>query len=408
MDSRIYWIWLAQSLGPAEPSMGELLDHFGNAAVIYNATEQALRDIGISARVVRRLQDKSLTDARTILNRVVQSGDWLLTPEDALYPVNLRRLSDLPAVLYCRGTMPDMDACLTIAVVGTRKCSDEGLREAHSLAAGLAAGGAVVVSGGAKGVDAAAHAGALDGGGVTVAVMGCPVDERYPVENAALRARIVESGGLLMSEYPHGLPYRCVYEIRNRLLSGLSHGVCLGETPLRSGGRITARLAREQGREVFAMPASLVGHLNDGAHREIQNGAALITSAADVLEEYHDLFPFALDIEAAREIQKQLHSRMLPKTPATAKLHKKKAVKQSPPASQQAQLFVDCPETASPAARQVYDCLEETPCPVDELAAKTGLSVPTLLAALTELEMLGCAANTAGQKYYRKSERMTG
>ena len=244
MDSRLYWIWLAQALGPGNASTGDLLDAFDTAVAIYAATEKDLQAVGIGNNVLRRLKDKSLQEARAILNRVVEAGDWVLTPDDALYPNGLRRLPDRPTALYCRGTMPDMDIHLTVAVVGTRHCSDEGWQETYRLAAELAAGGAIVVSGGAKGIDAAAHAGALESGGITVAVMGCPVDERYPVENVALRERIVADGGLLMSEYPHGQPYRCVYEIRNRLLAGMSHGVCLGETPTRSGARITALGAR--------------------------------------------------------------------------------------------------------------------------------------------------------------------
>lgn len=400
MDSRLYWIWLAQALGAGEPSMGDLLDAFTTAEAVYSATDKELQAAGIGNGVVRRLKDKSLDEARTIFNRVMEAGDWVLTPDDALYPVNLHRLSDRPAALYCRGTMPDMDKNLTVAVVGTRRASQEGWQEAYRLTAGLAAGGAIVVSGGAKGIDAAAHAGALENGGITVAVMGCPVDERYPVENIALRERIVADGGLLMSEYPHGQPYRCIYQVRNRLLAGLCHGVCLGETPIRSGARITARLAREQGRDVFALPGSLVGHRNDGAHREIRGGASLVTCAAELLEEFTALFPDSVDIEAAKQMYKDLDIKVTQSPEREEKVKsvsKQKAVPIEPSLPTTGQ----CPDAASPTARKVYEALTTKPCPVDELAAKTELSVAALLGALTELEMFGCAANAAGQQYYR-------
>ncbi len=400
MDSRIYWIWLAQTLGQGESAMGDLLDTFGSAAVIYTTTDKALREAGIPNRVVRKLKDKSLAEARAILNRVTEAGDWVLTPEDALYSVNLHRLTDRPAALYCRGTMPDMDARLTLAVVGTREPSEEGWREAYSLSAGLAAGGAIIVSGGAKGIDAAAHAGALESGGLTVAVMGCPVDREYPVENRGLRQRILADGGLLMSEYPHGIDCKCIYQIRNRLIAGLSHGVCLGETPIPSGGLITSRLGREQGKEVFAMPGTLAGHLNDGAHREIRNGAALITCAADVLEEYETVFPGLLDLDAARETQK-LFDKQPAQKPAAEKTKRAIAPKTVEPPVTAAPSPAECPETASAAAKQVYACLTDKPRPVDDLAAETGLPIPALLGALTELEMFGCAANAAGQQYYK-------
>ncbi len=398
MDSRLYWIWLVQALGVGNESVGELIAQYGDAAVIYTTPEAELLKDGVPHKTVRCLRDKSLAQARAILNRVAQAGDWVLTPADALYPVNLRRLPDCPAVLYCRGTMPDLDNRLAVALVGTRRATAEGWRGAHHLAAGLAAGGAIVVSGGASGVDTAAHTGALDGNGVTVAVMACPLDEEYPKENCALRQRIVQAGGLLISEYPHGEAYRCVFQMRNRVIAGLCHGVCLGETPIRSGARITARLAREYGREVFAMPASLAGHRNDGAHREIQNGAALITGAADVLEGYEVLFADSVDAVAAKEIQKLLEAQPAkepdtPKTPAKEKV--------TPP-SKKAPPSAGCPDTASDAARAVYAVLRDTPQPVDDLAAATKLAIPALLGALTELEMLGCAVNSAGQQY-RKS-----
>lgn len=401
MDSRIYWIWLAQALGQGAQAMGDLLDTFGSAAVIYTTTDKALREAEISPRVVRKLKNKSLAEARAILNRVVEAGDWVLTPEDALYPVNLHRLADRPAALYCRGTMPDMDARLTLAVVGTREPSEEGWREAYSLSSGLAAGGAIVVSGGAKGIDAAAHAGALESGGVTVAVMSCPVNGKYPLENRGLRERIVNEGGLLISEFPHGSKDKCIYQIRNRLIAGMSHGVCLGETPIPSGGLITARLGREQGKEVFAMPGTLAGHRNDGAHREIRNGAALITCAADVLEEYETLFPALLDIDAASQTQRLLDKHPVQK-PAADKATRGSAAKAIEPPTTAATPSVGCPDTASAAAKQVYACLTDRPLGVDDLAQKTGMAIPALLGALTELEMFGCAANAAGQQYYRR------
>jgi DNA processing protein len=341
--------------------------------------------------------------ARAILNRVTNAGDWVLTPEDALYPVNLHRLADRPAALYCRGTMPDMDTRLTLAVVGTRRPSQEGEREAYMLACGLAAGGAIIVSGGAKGIDAAAHAGAMDGGSITVAVMGCPVDEEYPIENQALRQQILQNGGLLMSEYPHGEECKCIYQIRNRLLAGLSHGVCLGETPTRSGGLITARLAREQGKDLFALPGMVTGHRNDGAHREIRGGATLVTCATDVLEEYETIFPGLLDIDAAKNKQQLLDRRPTPNAASAEEKppRRKRSVPKEPPREATASPAT-CPDTASAQAKLVYACLSDKPCPVDELAAQTTLSIPALLGALTELEMLGCAANAAGQQYIKR------
>ncbi|MBQ9859890.1 MAG: DNA-processing protein DprA [Clostridia bacterium] len=402
MDSRLYWIWLQQALPLGCTIMGELLDRFGHAEALYRADKTALRDGGISDKYVKRLADKSLDTARRILDRTLEQGGWVLTPEDALYPLSLRQSTGCPAALYCCGSMPNLDSIPAVAVVGTRSASAAGMREAYSLSAGLAAGGMVVVSGGAKGIDAAAHTGALDGQGRTIMVMACPLDVNYPKENDALRKRTLAEGGLLLSEYAVGEPYRCDFHIRNRLLAGLAQGVCLGETPTRSGALISARLAREQGRDVFAMPGSLTGHLYDGAHREIQRGATLVMRATDILREYAPLFPGMLDLEAAEETQKKLEH-VTPRAEKAAKPRRDKKTVSVPPVQPSAPApSAIIPDTASEAAKRVFAALTDTPRPVDELAGEVDLPIPNLLAALTELEMLGCAENSAGQQYKKQ------
>ena len=407
MDSRLYWIWLQQALPYGSHAVGDLLDAFGHARTIYESTEEQLRAAGMSRELCLRLADKSLDTAHAILDRVLELGDWVLTPEDALYPLSLRYMTGCPAVLYARGVMPDLDSTPAVAVVGTRHASRDGWREAYALAAGLAAGGMVVVSGGAVGIDAAAHSGALAAGGVTIVVMACPLNENYPADNADLRRQVVSGGGLLLSEFPPDQPYKCEFPVRNRLMVGLSQGVCLAETPTRSGARITARLAREQNREVFALPGALSGRLHDGAHKEIQGGATLVVRATDVLREFAPLFPGMLDMETAEAVQRQAEGRQ-PQPPEKVKKtrakrpkkREKKAIDTSVDVSPTI-ASVACPDYASPSARAVYNVLTENFVPVDELAAAANMPIPSLLAALTELEMLGCAVNGAGQQYKR-------
>ena len=412
MDSRLYWIWLQQALPAGSRAVGELLDAFGHARSVYEATEDAYHQMGLSREICTRLADKSLNKARCILDRVLELGDWLLTPEDALYPLCLRHCDAPPAVLYARGVMPDLDSVPAVAVVGTRHATREGLIEARALAAGLAAGGAVVVSGGAVGIDAAAHAGAMDGGGITIVVMACPLNENYPADNESLRRRVIASGGLLLSEFPPDEPYKCDFHIRNRIMVGLSQAVCLAQTPSRSGARITARLGREYNREVFALPGTLSGHRYDGAHKEIQGGATLVIRATDILREYAPMYPSMLDLEAAEAAQRTAEGRPLTDV-AEAKPEKKKREKSKKPKrvsrhnraaveeTQTATVAVACPDGASDAAKQVYAVLDEHPQPVDLLAEKAGMPIPALLAALTELEMFGCVTNSAGQQYQR-------
>ena len=408
MDSRVYWIWLQRALPLGWKNTASLLDTFGHAAGVYEAEEKALRQAGIGGAMLSRLTDKDLTAARRILNRVLESGDWVLTPEDALYPVSLRRLASLPVALYCRGVLPDLDTHPAVTVVGTRRATASGRQEARALAAGLAAGGMVVVSGCAVGIDAAVHEGALLGQGITIAVLACPLNVDYPAPNAALRQQMVASGGLLISEYPPDEPYKCDFHVRNRLLAGLSHGVCLAETPARSGARITARLAAEYGRDVYAMPGSLSGRHNDGAHKEIQKGATLVIRATDILLDYEPQFPSMLRMEEAEEVQKRVEKQAID-DPAPSRKEKKprrprrqKGETQLPvPPATPIEVTAECPSEVSSEARQVFEVLTAQPRPVDELALQAALPIPTVLAALTELEMFGCAANSAGQQYRR-------
>lgn len=404
MDSRLYWIWLQQALPAGSRAVDDLLDAFGHARMVYDATPKQLMDVGMTEDLCRRLSDKSLDTARRILDRVLALGDWVLTPEDALYPLSLRHMTGCPAALYARGVMPDLDSTPAVAVVGTRRASRDGWRDAYALSAGLVAGGMVVVSGGAVGIDAAAHSGALAAGGTTIVVMACPLNENYPADNAVLRQQVVENGGLLLSEFPPGEPYKCEFPIRNRLMVGLSQAVCLAETPTRSGARITARLAREQNREVFALPGALAGHLYDGAHKEIQSGATLVIRATDVLREYAPLFPGMLDLEAAEAMQKQTErggGAPLPDRKEKPRRRREKKPKEPPAPVVSSVPSSACPDTASAAARQVYAALTDRFLPVDELAQAAEMPIPALLAALTELEMYGCAENGAGQQYKR-------
>ncbi len=414
MDSRLYWIWLQQVLPAGSRAVGDLLDIFGHARTVYNATLDEYKKAGLSDDLCQRLADKALDKAHRILDRTLELGDWMLTPEDALYPLCLRHSTAPPAVLYARGVMPDLDSAPAIAVVGTRHATREGLLEARALAAGLAAGGMVVVSGGAMGIDAAVHNGALDGGGVTVVVMACPLNVEYPVDNTDLRRRVVASGGVLLSEFPPDEEYKCDFHVRNRIMAGLSQGVCLAQTPSRSGARITARLSRENNREVFALPGTLSGHRYDGAHKEIQGGATLVIRATDILREYAPMYPGVLDFEAAEAAQKSAEGQPLPKAEESPQEKKPKREKKAKRTSRRKKDKAEttsadvpviaatvCPDGAGEAAKRVFDVLTSKPQPVDLLAEKAGMPIPTLLAALTELEMFGCAANSAGQQYKR-------
>ena len=400
MDRRIYWIWLQRCLSLGSLAMNRLFDCFGSLEAIYAAGEKQLQTVQLRPQEYRKLTDKSLEEADRILKDMLHRGGWVLTPEDACFPDLLRQIDGFPAVLYGEGTFPNINRMPAMAVVGTRHPTDAGAQNAYCFAGGLAAAGMVIVSGGALGIDAAAHTGALDVGGNTVLVKAAPPEVEYPQANAALRKRILQNGGAIVTEYPPNTPFYCDYHVRNRLLSGMSVGTCVAEAPARSGALITANLAREQGRDVFAIPGIVADHLNDGAHQQIRKGAMLVTCAADVLEEYTLRFPGILDREASDEVEKRLRR----ETP------QRQAVKPPPTATKreemQAQVADDTTistaASATAAAQKLLAVLTAEPCPIDRIAKQAGLGIGETLVLLTELEILGCVKSTAGQQYYKK------
>lgn len=409
MDSRVYWIWLQKCLPLGDISVGALLDRFGSAQGVYEADRAALRGLGLSAKKLDALCDKSLARAERVLSAACGGNDWVLTPDDVGYPERLRGIDGFPLVLYCRGELPDWQRRLTVGVVGTRSATASGLYNAFSLGAGLGAAGAVVVSGGALGIDGQAHRGCMSVGGTTVLIKADRLDGSYLAAHADLRDQVVQSGGLLVSEYAPDNNDRCDFYVRNRLISGLSNAVCLVETPARSGALITARLAREQGRDVFAMPGDVPSHCNDGSHKLIQEGATLVTNAGTILDEFTPWY--ALDVEAATEAEQSLLSCYTAPAPEKPSRKPRKAEANEPPqrtaptqeaAAQEtaAELVPSpCAEGLSEATMRVYAALQPTLTPIDEISLSLGMPSSAVLVALTELELFGCVVSGAGQRY---------
>lgn len=387
MDARIDWIWLQQALGPGNGKTGRLLSHFRSASAVWEASPEQWLQAGLSAAEQDRLAKRDRDSARRLLDAVLSAGDWVLTPEDAYYPSLLLGLPDFPLALYGRGEPPDLEHWPAVGMVGTRKCSDEGRRVAGDIARELALHGVVVVSGGAEGIDAASHWGALYAGGLTVAVQACGLDVDYPALNREMRLRILNGRGALLSEYPYGSPpLRHHFPVRNRLIGGLSLGVCVVEAPRHSGSLITARLAAEQGRDVFVVPGAWNSVRFNGSNSLIKQGARLITSPQEILEEYEARFPSILERRepAAASVPVSKRARPEAKEP------------EDPVSAETA----DCPAGAGETARRVWEALNAG-CPgePDELAKASGLTAPQVLAALTELELLGGVLAGPGGRY---------
>lgn len=263
-----------------------LLENFGTPEAIFQARRDDLIRVGVPRNTISNILSFADFDpVEKELCELPRLGAKLVKWTDPDYPPNLRHIADPPPFLYVRGTLtPDDNKC--VAIVGARAASDAGKHMARRLGLELAAKGLTVVSGLARGVDSEAHLGALDGSGRTIAVMGCGIDVIYPAENRKLAESIIESGGALITELPVGTPPAAEnFPGRNRILSGLCLGVVIVEAAEKSGSLITARMALEQDRQVFAVPGSPLTNKARGSNRLLKEGAKLVECVEDVLEE---------------------------------------------------------------------------------------------------------------------------
>ena len=289
-DEWAAWLRLLLTPGVGRDTARRLLAAFGLPADIWKHSPSAWETV-TSARIARALQSEpaTLVDALDRLQAWLTEGSdrHVITLADPRYPTSLLQTADPPLLLHVQGRLDALSHPQKLAVVGSRNPTPQGEANAREFARSLAESGLCVVSGLALGVDGAAHTGALEGGGLTLAVVGTGLDTVYPQRHAALARRIAASGALI-SEYLLGTPpLGANFPQRNRIIAGLSQGTLVVEAAVRSGSLITARLAAEQGREVFAIPGSIHAPQSRGCHALIRQGAKLVESAQDILEDLH-------------------------------------------------------------------------------------------------------------------------
>ncbi len=296
-EELLYWIWMAEACGAGNRLGMTLLRKFGTVQKIYRQKPADVQNWkflnnGEKKNTLDMLENKSLDRAEQILEKCTRLGIRLLHFEDAEYPNSLRSLQNAPLLLYYKGTFPRIDERLTTAVVGTRTMSDYGRNMAYSLGYGLAVGGSLIVSGMALGIDSMAMMGALDAGGITIAVLGSGADVVYPKEHTHVYNRILEKGGCILSEYAPGTePKGEHFPVRNRIISGLSDAGVVVEGKTGSGSLITARHLIYQGRKLFAVPGQVGLPGAEGPNDLIRNGALPAVTAEDILCEFEYMFP---------------------------------------------------------------------------------------------------------------------
>jgi DNA processing protein len=293
MTSREAYIALNMVDGVGPIRVRALLDRFSEPQAILSATKADLMQVeGVGDEVARSIISwREKVDLDGELARIEKAAVHVVTRDDPEYPRNLREVYDPPIILYVKGTLSERDA-LAIAVVGSRRTTLYGQDMARKLAYQLGRVGVTVVSGLARGIDTAAHHGALQAKGRTVAVIGCGIDIVYPAENEKLANEIIEKGGAVVTEFPFGVkPDKQNFPMRNRIISGWSLGTVVVEANLKSGALITANQAAEQGRQVFAVPGRADSILSRGTNKLIKDGAKLTEDAEDILGEFEYLLP---------------------------------------------------------------------------------------------------------------------
>ena len=352
---------LAEGVGPI--TTARLLESFGSAEAVFEASAGRLMDVeGVGGKTAAAILGVGERQVDAELDEASKRGAHLMALGDEGYPSDLARITDPPAVLYVRGELRRVEPA--IAMVGSRSASFYGRKQATRFAAGLAGYGFAIVSGGARGIDAAAHEGALGAGGRTLAVLGSGLSCIYPPENADLMEKVAASGAIV-SEFPMLFPPTAGnFPRRNRIISGLSLGVIVVEASEKSGALITARHACEQNREVFAVPGPVDSPNARGVHALLRDGAQLVQDPADVVEALGPLTEKAPTKDAGEIIR--------PQAMALGEIEK-----------------------------AVYARLDSTPRSLDELAAETGLAVSRVSSTLTVLEMRRLVKRLPGQAFVR-------
>lgn len=356
MSDLRYWVGFSEVRGIGPLRLRALLDMYGSIERAWHAAPEQLHSVGVDSRSVANLvRARSEVNLDQRLERLREIGVQVLTWESPDYPHLLLETHAPPPVLYVKGELTERDAW-AVAVVGTRRASTYGREVTRRLAGALARNGITIVSGMARGIDGVAHRAALEAGGRTIAVFGCGIDHIYPAEHRKL-AQQIAAHGALVSDYPLGTPPDGRnFPPRNRIISGLSLGVLVTNAGKTSGALITADFAAEQGRDVFAVPGSILTHGSIGPNRLIQDGAKLVARAEDILEE--------LNLTMVAE---------------------------------QRQARLALPEDETEAA--LLQHLSADPKHVDELQRQIDVPISRVTSALAMMELKGMVRQVGGMKY---------
>lgn len=361
MNSKVYWVGFNLVKGVGAIRLKQILDFFGSLETAWNAPASGLAAAGLPQKVIENFATvKKQVDLEKVMSRIETQGVKVMTWEDSDYPRRLKEINQSPPVLFIKGSI-NVEDDWAVAVVGTRRVTPYGRQVTAEIAGFLAQNGVSVISGLARGVDAIAHQTALRTGGRTIAVLGSGVDVIYPPEHRKLAGEISEQGALV-SDYPLGTqPDGVNFPPRNRIISGLSLATVVVEAGETSGALITAKFAVDQGRDVFAVPGSILTPQSEGTNRLIEQGARPLLKMTEILE--------VLKLEQIPE---------------------KQAVRKSIPLSEH--------------ENQLMEQLSQEPVHIDELCGLTGLPIHDVSATLTMMELKGLVSHVGGLNYVSMKE----
>jgi len=367
-DKMLYWIWLSSLTRISPKKCKQLIDYFGNPENIWNAKEKELKILPFITKTnyEELIDPKKKLNSEKIFNTVNRLGIKIITIKDSNYPAFLKNIYDPPVVLYVRGSIIADENY--VAVVGSRKATPYGLRTAEDISCKLTKYGITVVSGMARGIDSSVHKGAVKYGGRTVAVLGCGVDISYPAENESLMEKIISSGAVISEFVPGTPPLSRNFPLRNRIISGMSLGVVVIEAGERSGSLITAELALEQGREVFAVPGNINSSNSLGTNKLIKDGAKMVTSVDDILEEIRIFINVDNNYYVSNKVDDKLNF-----------------------------FGLDSDE------KKIVKCLMHEPMHIDSLAHMCGLSSQAINALLLMMELKGIIEQMPGKIFMLKN-----
>ena len=399
-----YNIWLQTVLG-AGAKTENILNFFSSAEEIYRSTETERKLSGVfTPRQICKMAETDIGKSYEILENCAGLGVDVVTMDSSQYPAGLLQIPNAPIVLYVKGDIKCLSDCIPISIVGTRNASARALSKTFELSGMLSNSGFCIVSGGALGIDSAAHAGAIHAKGKTVAVLGAGIGAKYLQKNAHLRTAVSENGAILSEYPPFTEPHKGTFPMRNRLIAGLSVGTVVVEAGIKSGSLITAKFANEQGHDVFAVPDRYSGRSNEGVKELLRDGAKPVFCAMDILSEYIYKFPEKVVIHAHIDLMKDL-SKCEPDYEnyklKYANINESKRTTDNTHIKSKRKEITDL---ISDTAVKVYNVFENEPLSINNIAEVLDIPVNSILSALTELEIYGYINLLPDNKYILKQE----